>query len=179
MDFCRPQVSRFGGLLAFDVPAVTIVEYLRDYRSHPNASSFVSSDIANWIVERNQAGELVRWTVFIPNPVRDRRVMLGSSSIGLTIRKPSGKSGIGILVDPEHEGVDLPSGPDSFRRGKTPNAVAMRLSRSSANGLLLVYALDPEPIHAEVECLVGLALSLPKTGDETELYIVNGALSNG
>lgn len=174
-----PTVSRYGGALAYDVPAEAIVSYLRSYRSHPLASAFIGSELADWVERRNKAGELSNWTVFVASPDRNRQVLLGGRSYGLVERSPTGGSGIGILVDPRHEGVDLPNGPDAYRRGNSLNAHAMRASRQPTNGLLLIYPLDPVLLGARVETVVALAASLPKTCDESESYIANRGVPRG
>jgi hypothetical protein len=169
----------FGGSLAHDVPPEVISEYLRYFAVHEDAIAFRNDLIADWIMERAAVGELVRWTVFVANPERDRQVILGSKSYGLVTRTATAAESIGILTDPRHEGVDLDGGPESHRRGTTYNAKAMRLSRPASRGLLIVYPLDPEPLHAPTRAVIGLALSLPKTSDEGKSFVANKGLSYG
>jgi hypothetical protein len=174
-----PTANRYGGSLAFDVPAQSIINYLRQYRSHPDATAFVSDDLAAWVEMRSQAGELLNWTIFVASPERERQAVIGGRSYGLVLRRPAGASGIGILVDPRHEGVDLPCGPDVYRKGDSLNAHAMRASRLSTNGLLLVYPLDPSPLHAPTEAVIALAISLPRTADEDDQYLANRGIPRG
>jgi hypothetical protein len=174
-----PTAERFGGSLAFDIPANSIINYLLEYQGHPDAIAFNSNELAEWISQRAEVGELVRWTIFVASPDRERKTMLGGRSYGLVKRKPIGSSGIGILVDPRHEGVDLPGGPDIYRKGDSFNVHAMRASRPTSNGLLLIYPLDPIPLHANAETVIALAASLPRTSDEHELYLVNSGVPCG
>lgn len=174
-----PTVERFGGAIAFDIPAMSIIDYLYEYQGHPDAIAFNSNDLADWISRRAEVGELVRWTIFVASPDRERKTMLGGRSYGLVKRRSTGTSGIGILVDPRHEGVDLPGGPDIYRKGDSFNVHAMRVSRPASNGLLLIYPLDPMPLHATAETVIALAASLPHTGDEQELYLVNRGVPRG
>lgn len=172
-------VVRYGGALSYDVPAANVVSYLRAYRNHPSATAFVSSELADWIERRNADGEVGLWTIFVASPERDRQVLLGGRSYGLVERRPTGESGIGILVDPRHEGVDLPNGPDAYRKGEYLNAHAMRASRHPTRGLLLVYPLDPIQLGVQTETVIALAASLPKTRDENETYIANCGVPRG
>lgn len=88
---------------------------------------------------------------------------------------------IGILTDPAHEGVDLPRGPDAYRRDSGAyDAEAMRAARPSTQGLLLIYPLDPEYLGIpSSEPVIALALSLPQTSDAGTTWIVNSMVSNG
>ncbi|PIQ26497.1 hypothetical protein COW64_10955 [bacterium (Candidatus Blackallbacteria) CG18_big_fil_WC_8_21_14_2_50_49_26] len=174
-----PTVNRYGGALSYDVPALEIITYLRNYQSHKEASAFVSEELADWVQQRVNSGELIRWTIFVASPERERHVMLGGRSYGLVQRRPAGTSGIGILVDPRHEGVDLPSGPDVYRKGESLNAHAMRASRPSTNGLLLIYPLDPTPLFATGEAVIALAVSLPRTSDEGDQFMANRGVPRG
>lgn len=174
-----PTVMRFGGAIAYDVPASEIINYLVNYQSHQDSSAFVSLELAAWVQQRIMSGELIRWTVFVASPEKSRQVMLGGRSFGLVKRRPAGNSGIGILVDPRHEGVDLPSGPDVYRKGDALNAPAMRASRPSTNGLLLIYPLDPTPLLASVETVIALAASFPRTSDENDQFLANRGIPRG
>ena len=43
----------------------------------------------------------------------------------------------------------------------------------------MVYPLDPQPLHAQVRTVIGIALSLPKTSDEEMTYVVNRGVADG
>lgn len=169
----RPTQEAFGGRLAFDVPARDLAAFLADFRVHEETLAFQADLISRWIVERSMAGELARWTIFVASPDRERQVLLGGQPYGLVRRSLTATESIGILTDPRHEGVDLHGGPDAFRSGNVYNARAMRLSRPSSRGLLMIYPLDPQPLQAQARTVIGLGLSLPKTSDEGTVYIVN------
>jgi hypothetical protein len=168
-----PTQTAFGGSLAHDVPAVVISDFLRSFGVHEETIAFRAHLIADWILERNVVGELTTWTVFVANPSRDRQVLLGNRAYGLVKRSLTAAESIGILTEPRHEGVDLHGGPEAFRIGEIYNARAMRQSRPSTRGLLIIYPLDPQPLHAQVRTVIGLALSLPKTSDEGMAFVVN------
>jgi hypothetical protein len=174
-----PTANRHGGAIAFDVPVIAIINFLRGFQGHPDAIAFNSGDLAEWIEERVAADELTKWTIFVASPDRESQTVIGDRAYGLVRRRPTGSSGIGILVDPRHEGVDLPGGPEGYRKGTSYNASAMRANRSASNGLLLIYPLDPIPFGVTVETVIALAASFPKTGDDGELFFVNKGVPRG
>jgi hypothetical protein len=173
-----PSQDAYGGSLAHDVPATVISEYLRTFIVHEATLAFRGDLLADWIMERSAVGELIRWTIFVANPTRDRQTLLGSRSYGLVRRSLTGTESIGILTEPRHEGVDLHGGPESYRLSNTYNARAMRQSRPSTQGLLILYPLDPLPLHAPVQTVIGVALSLPKTSDEGISFVVNRGVAD-
>jgi Z1 domain len=168
----------FGGSLAYDVPASDIARFLDQFIVHEETLAFQTGMLANWIRERSAAGELVTWTIFVANPQRERQVLLGSRPYGLVQRSLTATESIGILTEPRHEGVDLHGGPEGYRSGTTYNARAMRQSRPSSRGLLMIYPLDPQPLQAHVRTVIGLGLSLPKTSDESVAYVVNRGVAD-
>lgn len=174
-----PTQDAYGGSLAHDVPSIVISEFLRAFIVHEETLAFRADLIADWIQERAGAGELTTWTIFVANPDRDRQVLLGNRAYGLVRRSLTATESIGILTEPRHEGVDLHGGPDAFRSGVIYNARAMRQSRPSTRGLLMVYPLDPQPLHAQVRTVIGIALSLPKTSDEEMTFVVNRGVADG
>jgi hypothetical protein len=173
-----PTQDAYGGSIAFDVPAVDISRYLSGFIVHEETIAFQPEMLSNWILERAAAGELVTWTVFVANPERDRQVLLGSRAYGLVRRSLTATESIGILTEPRHEGADLHGGPDGYRSGSVYNARAMRQARPSSRGLLMIYPLDPQPLHAPVRTVIGLALSLPKTSDSGITYIANRGVAD-
>ena len=168
-----PTQDAHGGAIAHDVAAEDIAMFLRRYEGHPNSIAFQGAEIADWILERVEAGELISWKVFVANPQRDRQVLLGGRPFGLVRRSLQANESIGILIDPRHEGVDLHGGPDNYKSASGFNARAMREGRPAQQGLLLIYPLDPEPLRAPTQTVVGLALSLPRTTDGEQRFVVN------
>lgn len=171
-----PTQDAHGGAIAHDVSAEDVALFLRRYKGHPNSIAFHGAAIADWIMERAVVGELVTWTVFVANPQRERQVLLGGRPFGLVQRSQQAAESIGILVDPRHEGVDLHGGPENYRSGSGFSAKAMREDRPPTQGLLLLYALDPEPLRAPTQAVLGIALSLPRTSDEGRPLVGNRAL---
>lgn len=106
---------------------------------------------------------------------------MGGLDIGLVKRRRVGAESIGILVDPAHEGVDLPGGASGYRRPSGEyDAEAMRSARPATQGLLIVYPLDPEYMGLNSATpVIALALSLPQTSDVATKWIVNSMVANG
>jgi hypothetical protein len=173
-----PTQDAYGGCLVHDVPASVVSEYLRTFIVHDETLAFRSDVIADWVMERSAVGELTTWTIFVASPNRDRQVLLGRRSYGLVRRSLTATESIGILTEPRHEGVDLHGGPEAYRIGATYNAKAMRHIRPPTRGLLMIYPLDPELLQAQVRTVIGIALSLPKTSDEGQVFVVNRGIAN-
>jgi hypothetical protein len=174
-----PTQQAHGGALSHDVPADDVARFLRHFVGHPNSVAFQGDALADWIMERAAVGELTDWTVFVADPQRERKVVLGDRAYGLVRRTLTGSEAIGILIDPRHEGVDLHGGPDRYRSSASFNARAMRQDRPAERGLLLLYPLDPEPLRASASVVIGLALSLPHTSDGGSSFVVNRGLVHG
>lgn len=171
-----PTQEAYGGAIAHDVPAEDVALFLRCYEGHPGSIAFQGVELADWIMERAVVGELVTWTIFVANPQRDRQVLLGGRPFGLVHRSLQANESIGILIDPRHEGVDLHGGPENYRTGSGYSAKAMRDDRPPAQGLLLLYPLDPEPLRAQTQAVLGVALSLPRTTDGEQRLVANRGL---
>lgn len=174
----RPVV---GGLLARDVQPEIVIDFLRSYQGHDDAVAFRADLIADWIAERCAADELTDWSVFVASPSAGRTQAMGGIEIGLVKRRRVGAESIGILVDPAHEGVDLPGGASGYRRPSGEyDAEAMRSARPATQGLLIVYPLDPDYMGLEGSTpVIALALSLPQTSDVATKWIVNSMVANG
>ncbi|GDX83664.1 endonuclease [Deltaproteobacteria bacterium] len=179
LDTHPPSHAAHGGLLSHDVPARTISDFLREFHVHPDSVAFQAERIADWIMERAAVGELASWTIFVANPDRDRRVLLGRRPYGLVRRSATAAESIGILTDPRHEGVDLAGGPEHYWAGTAFDARAMRRDRPAGQGLLMIYPMDPEPLRAATRTVIGLGLSLPVTGDSGRSYVVNRGVAHG
>jgi len=173
----QPTQNAHGGAIAHDVPVEDVALFLRRYRGHPNSVAFQGAEIADWLIERAASGELLTWTIFVANPQRDRQVMLGGRPFGLVQRSLQASESIGVLIDPRHEAVDLHGGPENYRSATGFSAKAMREDRPPTQGLLMLYPLDPEPLRAPTQAVVGVALSLPRTSDEGRSFLVNRGLA--
>jgi hypothetical protein len=170
-----------GGRLMRDVPPEVVCEFLRHYQTHDDVVAFRVGPLADWIMNRVVDGELIEWSVFLAGSQQGAEVTLGGMSTGLVTRSPTSSEGIGILIDPRHEGVDLPGGPDAFRRANgNYDAEAMRGARPASGGLLLVYPLNPGPFGVTAaDTVIALALSLPRTSDAAGRVIFNRGVAGG
>ena len=181
MEEISPSCRCQGGVLARDISPETIAAFLRSYQIHEDIVVFRNDLLADWILERSSVGELTDWSVFVASPADGNSYRLGGQDIGLVRRKRVSSESIGILTDPAHEGVDLPRGPDAYKRDSgTYDAEAMRAARPATQGLLLIYSLDPGYLGIQsTEPVIALALSLPQTSDAGTTWIVNSMVSNG
>lgn len=176
----KPVESSRGGYLARDVSPEVIAAYLRNYQIHEDIVAFRNDLLADWIMERTVAGELTNWTLFVPSTKEGGKVTLGGKTVGLVRRKRVSSDSIGILTDPAHEGVDLRQGPDAYLRDSgSYDAEAMRSARPATEGLLIIYALDPNYLGlSNPAAIIGLALSLPKTSDAGTTWVQNSMVSD-
>ena len=168
-----------GGRIIHDVTAETVVAFLQGYVVHPEVVTFDPKRLAEWIAGRSAAEELTDQSVLIVDSGKAAHgATVAGVEVGLVKRRPIHSSGIGILIDPRHEGVDLPGGPDAFKgAGGNYDADAMRAARPVSRGLLLVYPLDPELLGVtSTDAVIALALSLPRTTDAGGDWIVNRGL---
>jgi hypothetical protein len=181
IEAISPSAKCHGGILARDVPPETIAAFLRGYQIHEDIVVFRNDLLADWIMGRSTVGELSDWSVFVASPADGKSTALGGREIGLVRRKRVSSESIGILTDPAHEGLDLPRGPDAYKRDSGAyDAEAMRAARPSTQGLLLIYPLDPEYLGIpSSEPVIALALSLPQTSDAGTTWIMNSMVSNG
>ena len=164
-----------GGVLARDIDFEEVIQFLREYRFHPDIRAFDSEGICYWIQNRAENGELIDWSIFVATNGEGPEATIGQLTLNLSRRRRHGEESIGILIDPRHEGVDLPGGPDLYRRtARTFDAEAMRRARPATQGLLMVYPLDPHFLGLEGgEPIISLALSFPETGDEGGTWLLN------
>jgi len=170
-----------GGLLFRDISPEVVCDFLRRYEINEDIVAFRNDHLADWIMERASAGELTDWAIFVASPPVGRRAVLGGHELGLVTRTRVSSESIGILTDPRHEGVDLPGGPDAYKRESgTYDSEAMRAARPATQGLLIIYPLDAS--HLSVDCtdaVIALSLSLPGTSDVGTSWIINSKVSNG
>lgn len=174
IDMCGPGHEFGAGRLFRDLPPEVICDFLRAYQVHPDTVAMRGGAIADWIMQRVAEGELVDWSILLAS-AQGGTVRVGGVETRLVTRRRTSSDGIGILIDPRHEGADLPEGPDGYRRASgSHDAEAMRSARPPTQGLLLVYPLDPGPLDADgVDAVIAVALSLPNTSDGRSSAVVN------
>jgi len=175
----RPSFAIEGGMLAQDVPAETVARFLREYKTHDDILAFQPDALSDWIEQSNEAGELVDWSVFLAGSGAGRKMSIGGTETGMLTRSRVSSDSIGILIDPRHEGVDLPGGPQGYKRASgTYDSQAMRAARPRTQGLLIIYPLDPANLGTKfMGPVIALALSLPQTA-ETGSWVVNRGVAD-
>jgi hypothetical protein len=168
-----------GGRLFRDLPPEIVSDFLRLFMPHPDAVAMRGDAIGDWIMQRATEGELLEWSVLLASAQGGAEVQIGNLPTRLVTRRRTSSQSIGILIDPRHEGADLPGGPDAYRRESgNYDAEAMRSARASTQGLLMIYPLDPEPLGVDgVDAVIAVALSLPYTSDGRGSAIVNRGVS--
>jgi hypothetical protein len=190
------------GLFHEDVPADVVLDFLHGFEVSPRVLAANPENIAKYIQAQTGKGELTRWTVAVAGGKSDKPLDLpGTDGLPLIQRKPlTGKSRIqatecevGVLVSPSHEALGLPAEAEaaarrdteeSFRRRgrgtppKRASGEALRVHRDVAEGLLLIYPIDPDASGVTVETpdvpIVGYAVAFPSSGTAREVrYRVN------
>lgn len=62
-QFYVPENQKWNGHLWREAPSLSVISFLRDYRTHPASFRIMSPLIADFIEEMNKDDELSRWTV--------------------------------------------------------------------------------------------------------------------
>lgn len=170
-----PAKAVMSGWLFRDLPPEIVCDFLRAYQTHPDTVAMRGDAIADWIMRRTTQGELVDWSVFLAGSQAGSGVRIGGVEAGLVKRSLTSSESIGILIDPRHEGADLPGGPDAFRRTSgNYDSEAMRAARPATQALLILYPLDPGHLEVDgVDSVIAVALSLPITSDSRTSAVVN------
>lgn len=157
-----------------------IVDFLNSY-STADVKKVRVDLICKYVNDRLQNDKLKNWTVVLVSSskedVQDNPVEIGGHSVGLIVRKPLTLSKerytLRRLVNPTDEYIDLdeetvkelkaiPRADGKPGVRAVPRGPDIRQSRSSENGLLLIY---PVKSPSEGEPVVGFAVSFP--GDKT------------
>ena len=109
-----PEGKRWNGHLWRDVPALSVVSFLREYRTHPASFRIMSPLIADFIEEMNKDGELKHWTVALigkESGPDDKHRMVGACSVNMLQRKRKtqhkDRYSIGTLISPRDQAIDL------------------------------------------------------------------------
>ena len=109
-----PEGHRWNGHLWRKVSSLSVISFLRDYRTHPASFRIMSSLIADFIEEMNKDSELVHWTVALIGKDRgpdDKHRIIGDRSINMLQRKRttehSDRYSIKTLISPRDQTIDL------------------------------------------------------------------------
>lgn len=187
-----PAPSAGGGVLLEQVSPMAILSFLRSYRFAAETRSMDPTHLCRWIESRVAAGDLLDWRIYVDSRQDGElgRIQLGQAHVGLVGRsRLPGTMSIGTLLDPKHEGIDLPGGSDAHRKARSYDAVAMRRARPRDQGLLVLYAISSESVPGDSaenrvplfeagwtrpRAVIGFGLSLPFTDDDGATEYVVG-----
>lgn len=109
-----PQGQKWNGHLWRDVPALSVISFLRDYRTHPASFRIMSPLIADFIEEMNKDSELTSWTVALIGKDAgpdDKYRKVGGSSVNMLKRRRTtehaDRYSIKTLISPRDQAIDL------------------------------------------------------------------------
>lgn len=172
-----------------EVGAPSVLAFLGDIATHPEADKVNRELLRKFIEEQNSLGELTLWSVAVlsggiewPNTLLPGlKLVERSPHKGAPEQKREGKYVIRRLLSPRDEAIDL--GADAYEGAlrqtvaewhedpgrssqrsepDAPNGPCIRQQRPATHGLLLLYLLSP--LVAEVDSdvpIVGFGLSFP------------------
>ena len=108
------QGQKWNGCLWRDVPALSVISFLRDYRTHPASFRIMSPLIADFIEEMNKDSELTSWTVALigkDTGPDDKYRTVGGASVNMLKRKRTtehaDRYSIKTLISPRDQAIDL------------------------------------------------------------------------
>ena len=174
-----------------------IVEFLTNYKSHPDARLANTRSLVDYIQAQLKQNELSSWTIaLISKKKAENNYTIAGLEVGLTKRENVADSSLleyrlskSRLLNPPDEMLDFsPSVQEEIinitkerrreagkpeSKSKTPDGKVIREKRNSRNGLLLLYPLDPKSIDAEIP-VIGLGISFPSSSSAKSVeYKVN------
>lgn len=106
--------QKWHGHLWREVPALSVISFLRDYRTHPASFRIMSPLIADFIEEMNKDGELTSWTVALigkDSGPEDKPRQVGGVPINMLLRQRTtdhaDRYSIKTLISPRDQAIDL------------------------------------------------------------------------
>lgn len=109
-----PQGQKWNGHLWRDVPALSVISFLRDYRTHLASFRIMSPLIADFIEEMNKDNELTNWTVALigkDTGPDDQYRTVGGASVNMLKRRRTtehaDRYSIKTLISPRDQAIDL------------------------------------------------------------------------
>ena len=109
-----PQGQKWNGHLWRNVSALTVISFLRDYRTHSASFRIMSPLIADFIEEMNKDRELTSWTVALigkDSGPDDKHRKVGGCSVNMLQRKRTtehtDRYSIKTLISPRDQAIDL------------------------------------------------------------------------
>ncbi|OYW34830.1 MAG: endonuclease [Rhizobiales bacterium 12-66-7] len=109
-----PEGQKWNGHLWRDVPALSVISFLREYRTHPASFRIMSPLIADFIEEMNKDREIMSWTVALigkDSGPDDKHRSVGGCSVNMLQRKRTtdhaDRYSIKTLISPRDQAIDL------------------------------------------------------------------------
>ncbi|MDO9520106.1 MAG: Z1 domain-containing protein [Pseudohongiella sp.] len=104
--------QKWNGYLWRNVPALNVISFLREYRTHPASFRIMSPLIADFIEEMNKDQELTSWTIaLIGKEQAGKEQTLGGLMIKMLERRRaaehSDRYSIKTLISPRDQAIDL------------------------------------------------------------------------
>jgi hypothetical protein len=113
-QFFLPDGQKWNGYLWRELPALSVISFLRDYRTHPASFRIMSPLIADFIEEMNKGNELTSWTVALIGKETDQYDKLrtvGGRAVNMLQRRRttehSDRYSIKTLISPRDQAIDL------------------------------------------------------------------------
>ncbi|WP_206602279.1 Z1 domain-containing protein [Chimaeribacter arupi] len=172
------KVERWKGAIWYEVPAEQIIEFLQDYKTHPQARKVNSLLLADFIQRMNRVDELTEWTVAVIGGGVDKSEYIDKLEIPWmqrSVTEATDHYSIGRLLSPRDEGIDCQEGiwiaalEETRERAKKmperelpayPSGVILRrmlgtgvgmVPSQNNKGLLLIYLLDGKSSKMELD----------------------------
>ncbi|MFI6505159.1 Z1 domain-containing protein [Nonomuraea typhae] len=203
----KEQLNGAGrGFFRQNVPADVVLNFLDGFDVSPRVLTANPENLAKYIRAQLARGELVRWTVGVTGGSSAFHFSAHGTDVPLVRRKPimhprvrDSEFEVGVLVSPAHEALGLLPGrvrrafdrtAEEFRRsgrGRAParaSGESLRMMRDPAEGLLLIYPIDPavfteEDATADLPA-VGYAVVFPHSDRAEKVeYRVNQVFLDG
>ncbi len=108
----REDVRNASGRVWRDVPAETVLNFVRGYRSHDNEGDQYKKGVISYIENELKDGDLTRWNVFIPGRYSSEEKVFNVRFVqrAMSIPKTDPSSGVlRVLKTGSHEFVGVPA----------------------------------------------------------------------
>lgn len=109
--------QKWNGHLWRSIPAINVISFLREYKTHPASFRIMSPLIADFIEEMNKGNELTNWTVALigkESGPDDKLRNVGGCPINMIFRKRTvehaDRYSIKTLISPRDQAIDLSEG---------------------------------------------------------------------
>ncbi|WP_422750499.1 Z1 domain-containing protein [Micromonospora sp. WMMD1219] len=187
----RPRGQR--GYFRSEVPAAVVKDFLNDFRASPRNVQATPKVLVEYIEAQESKGELTRWIVAIVAGKADTTDTIDGVELRRITRKNTTNSDparcreheVGVLVSPTDEAIGFDAEQLAVAKKRTqalagdqttvkrPSGKVLRRMRDPAEGLLVVYRVDPGT-NQDDDLLIGFAVPFPRSDNAKRLqYKVN------